>query len=641
MAKRWTIPFVSQANKQCRIDIYDPGYTGSVTELSTNNADAPGIPAADPFYFEEDDDEDLLKVVRIKTGYINLIETVQDGLIDLYPIYRKSRYVEVYYDDELVFRGYIQLQSFDNDWCATPREVSLPVISPLGLLDDFDVSTPSATPLADKTLGYYMKQLIDAIDSSQHTPYNSVVFPQVSNCPDFVGTIRPTVLWENNPEFAQAWVNVKQPYKGVPFRNFLEGVCNAYGWICHDMPDCILFTKFDHDDASSSGKKYYYYSVSNLETASNRQTLQDDEYAYPLVLSDYVSPSADDGTISQIMSYKLITVNFKGGITKRVRADYSHMQCSRVFTYKHDGNEEYLVFLKNVEGNLMPDISSSNLLDSNTIYESDNRQWLQDDGVCVFDQNGTIRMVMKNMWNWSSYGDTVATLYFFNRPILTSDVAYTDMKLLVEVSVSDNINDFGSHEILYNLTYELWSGETLVGSQSVFYNSDNYSVTLSYTNVPNTGTLRLIIKNTLNSTIHSRYPLLSFDKIELYYQEETYGKYLSTSNKRTIVGDYVGGAEDANVDMLMSCQRIDDNMIGSQELSNFFTSYRYLQTSQNRLQVRVRPNSGVSLPMMMSYINRIQFWRTAWRWRLIALAFHPWDDEWTLTMHHSSTIDID
>ena len=554
MAKRWTIPFVSRQSKQCRIDIDDPGYTGTVTELSTTNADAPGVPAADPFYFEEDDDEDLLKVVRIKTGYINLIETVQDGLIDLYPIYRKSRYVEVYYDDELVFRGYIQLQSFDNDWCAPPREVSLPVISPLGLLDDFDVSLPSTTPLTDKTLGYYMKQLIDAIDSSQHTPYDSVVFPQVSDCPDFAGTIRPTVLWEDNPEFAQAWVNVKQPYKGVPFRNFLEGICNAYGWICHDMPDCILFTKFDHDDASSSGKKYYYYSISNLETASNRQTLQD-EYAYPLVLSDYVEPCADDGTISQIMPYKLITANFKGDITKRANAVYSHMQCSRVFTYKHDGNEEYIVFLKNVVGNPMPDISSSNLLDSNTVYESDNRQWLQDDGVCVFDQNGTIRMVMKNMWNWASYGDTVATLYFFNRPILTSDVAYTDMKLLVEVSVSDNINDFGPHEILYDLTYELWSGETLVGSQRVFYNSDNYSVTLSYNNVPNTGALRLVIKNTLNSTLHSRYPLLSFDKIELYYQEETYGKYLSTSNKRTIVGDYVGGAEDANVDMLMSCQR--------------------------------------------------------------------------------------
>jgi hypothetical protein len=42
---------------------------------------------------------------------------------------------------------------------------------------------------------------------------------------------------------------------------------------------------------------------------------------------------------------------------------------------------------------------------------------------------------------------------------------------------------------------------------------------------------------------------------------------------------------------------------------------------------------------IMSYIDKIQFWKTNWRWRIIALAFHPWDDEWMLTMHRSSTIE--
>ena len=189
MAKRWTIPFVSRQSKQCRIDIYDPSWSGAVTELSTNNANAPGVAAEDPFYFEEDDDEDLLSVIRVKTGYINLIETTFGGLDDLHPTLMKNRYVEVYYDSTLVFRGYIQQQTFENDWAAAPREVSLPVISPLGLAES--LTFEAEMPLTDNKIGYYMKQIIDLLDSSQGTKYGRVTFPQVTNCPEFYGTIRP------------------------------------------------------------------------------------------------------------------------------------------------------------------------------------------------------------------------------------------------------------------------------------------------------------------------------------------------------------------------------------------------------------------------------------------------------------------
>lgn len=74
-AKRWTIPFKSLNGTDCRIDIYDEGWAGSVTEISTANNSSPGYPQSDPIYYEEESDENLLLVVRYKTGYINLVET--------------------------------------------------------------------------------------------------------------------------------------------------------------------------------------------------------------------------------------------------------------------------------------------------------------------------------------------------------------------------------------------------------------------------------------------------------------------------------------------------------------------------------------------------------------------------------------
>ena len=51
--KKWTIPFKSLGNVSCHIDIFKRGYTGSVvTELSINNASAPGVAGANPIYFE-------------------------------------------------------------------------------------------------------------------------------------------------------------------------------------------------------------------------------------------------------------------------------------------------------------------------------------------------------------------------------------------------------------------------------------------------------------------------------------------------------------------------------------------------------------------------------------------------------------
>ena len=60
---RWQMQFKSRSNVACKVDIYMRDYTGNdVTQLTG---------AETPVSWDEDNDEDLLNVVRLKTGYIN------------------------------------------------------------------------------------------------------------------------------------------------------------------------------------------------------------------------------------------------------------------------------------------------------------------------------------------------------------------------------------------------------------------------------------------------------------------------------------------------------------------------------------------------------------------------------------------
>ena len=646
MAKRWTIPFVSKANKQCRIDIYDPGYTGSVTELSTNNADAPGVPAADPFYFEEDDDEDLLNVVRIKTGYINLIETVQDGLMDLYPTTLKSRYVEVFYDVDsnnnpiIVFRGYIQQQSFENDWAAVPREVSLPVISVLGIAESMEFDAEMG--VSDKCIGYYMKQIMRMVEPNETTvtKYSYVTFPENSRnefAGDFAASIRPLVTTTENPSFSKVRLGTSKPYTGIALNEFLEGICNAYGWILHDMPDRVLFTKFDNT------REYAYYlvdynSTADIETATGKKS-QGAEGV--IALETYMEPCADDSTITHIMPLRKITVKNQGEFKTSQNVEFNHMRATEyIYTVTIDDVKYALVFLNNADNNIK-DIASGNLLTNPEVSN-----WrLTQNGVAVIDFKGKKSILVQNAQLWQGTGN-LFTVYFYKRPLNDPD-NYIDgnLKLEVECSWAESILGIGSHDSTYyvfQIEFDLYCGQTLVATKIMrFQDEDNYKQTVEFNGVtiPKTGAMWLTVKAITTDAFN--HFMLSFDGIRLFYEEPVSMDYLVDNKDPIFIGD-AGGFEDADVDMLMSVRTVNSHTINNSfayPSTVFFTNYSYLRHPQTRLQLRMKTKPQQTFNQLQAYIDKIQFWQNNWRWRLIALSFHPWDDEWTLTMHRSSTIE--
>lgn len=642
MALRWRIPFTSRKGYYCHIDIYDPAYTGqSVIELSTTNADAPGVPAADPFYYEEDDDEDLLKVVRIKTGYINLIETQFNGLTDIYATSLKSRYVEVFYDSTIVFRGYIQQQTFENDWRPAPREVSLPVISVMGLTES--LSFDAELPLTDKSLGYYMKQLLRKIEptdgAASITKYNRVLFP-ANAAGDITATIHPTVVTVDNPDFSKARSSSSSPYKGITLYDLLEGICNAYGWIAHDMPTCILFTKFDN-----SGTYYYYpvdYSSTNdIETLSGRAATQQPETDATLQLGNLMEPSADDSTITQIMPCRTVNAKFDGELVSKVDMTLDHMRAQRLFeiTETEQGAERKyaLATLVNADSNT-PDISSSSLANDPTITSN----WIfSADGVIPVDMESQHRIMVQNPAGWAVASSPLFTMNFYKRPMKDPNSSITErLKLDYQVAFGNKIYaiDYAPLARSIELIFWLQCGYVSIYKiVSITTSSDSLqgSVYFDDQELPNTNAVTLSVYMTNPSDM--TYSIISFDKLSLGYEEVVGRDYLVDTTDHEIIG--IGdGSEDVDVDMLINCRRIGSNMLGSSTHA-FVTYYNYLRQPQTRLQLRMMQYSGDSINAPYAYINKIIYWMANWRWRLIAMSFHPRDDEYTLTMHRSPAIE--
>lgn len=285
---------MSMNGTSCRIDIYDEDWSGSVTVLSTANSSAPGVPTENPFFYEESSDDSLLEVIRYKTGYINLVELTYNGLVDLFPETDTEHYVEFYYGDTLDFTGYIQAQSFGNEFKALPRSISLPVISPLGLLSSMDFDTVSPPDLL------YRADFFDEIITKLNAAYTGIIQPYATRSFRLHSYI--TCPPNGNP----GELDGSDACEPVTLARFVETYCHMFGLIAHDTPLYIVFSQFDGDGD-------YTDDDGATHTAGNGSTL----YAF----DSYFSISDTDHKESLVRPLKEITVNYDGEYLTSVQFD--------------------------------------------------------------------------------------------------------------------------------------------------------------------------------------------------------------------------------------------------------------------------------------------------------------------------------
>ena len=244
---RWQVKFKTLNEKNALIDIYEEGWNGGITQLE---------PAANPITTEEDSDDDYLKPVRTQTGYLRVIDNGDlDGLM---PEDNSQHYVELHIDEELCWCGYMQADTFSEDWDITPLITEFPLISPLGILEG--VYLDQAKEMSLVKLG---ELLLECIESTG-VDFNYIYFPkevwysenESAQTPFSVALSRQTFFEDNGSDDSDAedW----ERYDADTCLSFLEEFCKFWGWTLQERQKTLYFI----------GKSQAYY-ITTVEYLRN------------------------------------------------------------------------------------------------------------------------------------------------------------------------------------------------------------------------------------------------------------------------------------------------------------------------------------------------------------------------------------
>lgn len=629
LAKRWSLTFKSLNNTTCNVYIYDDGWEGAVTELTG---------AADPFYYEEDNDESLLTVLRYRTGYIRVVEKYYNELTDLYPTSSTSRYVEFYYGERLDFTGYLQSQNFQEEWVASPRILEFPVISPLGLSSAMKFSRYTTPTYI--TLGACLYNIITRFNSyaNDDSKYQRVVFPDCS--PELSGYINTMVICGFNKEFSHADPD-SQVFEPEYFSYLLEGICNAYGWILHDTPEALIFTRYDWDG------NYAYYDLSYLSVPTNKTTITDVNGSSLLTLLNSFSVCDADANESIIQPLKSLEISYEGDVVDTVSMEFPHTYTDNYQPggqFGFDENPEYIsgvVWLKTADGEWggthLNDTNSRNALDI-PVNPGCN---------LTYSGSGAISYQERILIGWSTtWNDNVELFRWtsYNPPV-------GDAILEMNISWGEKISTLGNEARENPIVLDVWA-MSVYGSTTRYYNKANGGwaapspgkITLTF---DEQGQCKTTIKDIpqglftlvfiVNTTTGAQMTeVISIDSMTVSRRTQIFPEYTIVQNETdTITGSDVG-METGSVELSINCYRQDTHLINSEPVSEKFTEYPYLFTIMNRVECKFR---AVDYDLLNIYLAKWKFWINHWRWRIISVSFEPWNDSYNIVLHRSSAIE--
>ena len=598
--KRWEIPFKSLNGTSCRIDILKNGYTGDTYEVISNGN--LGWPAEDPFYFEEDDSDNLLDVIRTKTGYIRLIENNHGDLNALFPQLNTDHYVRFYYDNTLAFTGYIRAESFGLEWGELHRRIDLPVISPLELADGMSFTPPTNPEY--RTVGKWLYEVINGLDAY----INRVEFPDPENfrtqcimnlylcslalCPQ-------NYEWGNKSDMSEA----TDFYEGKSYRYFLEGLCNAFGLIVRDEPGKLVFSRYDYTGKYSSSTK------SGLNSTQSRTQIVSSDYTEFLP----INISSEDNEENTILPLSRITVDGEGEYYQPTELPTE--VCSRSTNGGNYNGKYYgkftplndLLTAYNTGANVSP--VTGRLSGSGTMIAFDGsakvlcQKSSGETGVRTLVKFKLFNNPTKFTFN-TNFGNTIEnldnpttapTLHVFikrNNQYWTQDYVWSTS------DESINVGFKGSHSIYIPQGSTLYPTEIWFTSDMQYWSSDYIYV---------------------------------IDSIRIDENTSAIDEWYNGERKAQKIINGTPSDSEASITRAFSRQWQNSNHLSS---STFYISepseptYPYLTAAQRRLQL----NCKGTIP---DYHYMKQLYFAGNLWRLIAMAFHPWDDEYKLTLHTS------
>lgn len=621
---RWTIPFKSVSGVDCHVDIYDDNWSGAVTTLTGSD---------DPFFYSEDDSEDMLEVVRIKTGYISVVENTYGELDALRPTNTSGRYVKFWYGNRLDFIGFIQYQDFDNDWVACPRVVQFPIVSPLGLTEG---RTFAKTSPQYRSLGNILYEVLQSLNAG----YTKVIFP--NDTPELAGKINSLVICpfsSNFPQIAQTDPALLL-YDPISMMDFLTYLCNAYGWMAHDQADVLVFTRLDYTGG------YYSYTYNALVVPTGKA--QETEGVQPVMgnteaaLEDYFTFADDSAVMTSIQPLKSLTLNYTSRDMNSFVLPYNHS------TYVSDviSNQNIAVWLKpacpEIAGGMLNTQGSQLYMDVGRpvtpgVYlsycgESDGTFF----GTVKKDNPGAPlqeRILIQPSNSWQ-VGIELVQLKFYEHPL------YFGFNLKIEMTWGVDIKSLANVERSNNLYLGYRVYNASIDESGVITIDKKTGTGVASISLPYAPGVILPISTeplTVSLTLPSVQSGHGFQSNEVYAIErigfEVFEGRFAKYKVYKVDFDEISGDKNSDVegsvDMPITMYHYCIGQIDIENRSVPSGIYSYLFQQQRRLQAAFR------LGTMPAHPYNIKFNYAGMNWRYIAAEFHPRDDEYRLTLQSS------
>ena len=604
MAKKYTIPFKSLAGKDCRIDIYDSTYSGStVTTLKG---------AAQPVTIQEDNDESLLTVLRAKTGYISVVEETFGSLAALYPETNTQLAVEIYYDSALIFYGYIQAQAFENQYEAAPRVLQLPIMSPLALMDGWKFDNDTSN--SDHMIGAYLDECLSLYDDII-LPRDLLVFEYVNTPLQLMVNNRTVCPWNNDYDYGLRTDGTDpSPYDPITYQDFLEGFCHLYGLIAHECGKTLVFQKVDYTG------QYVKMDVGDLQEDDM------DEEGMPtgattLAFESVFTPSGQNSREGLVLPLEKLTYEY-GDYRENVPMDLSRSKyVSRVIMMDSGSgailnpqtNEFYSQFFTTQAGTL------SNINHVRVIGDG-TQEGVEMRIVIAAGESNDVEIFR---YNFSDVPNNISGAKFETTFGHESGQAATTLRMRVYSNYKyyDTNHDWVASEAeaqqegattYIPITFDEQGNCTTYDVSSL---SRNVQISIYPPAGSGTGISGIIRSITLET-----FP-------------DPLRKYEIPIDTKKVVKNTVPSYTDATIDMLMhtacgNSRRLNGGWVARD-------TYAYLFRSQLRHKRQVK--KATATDMMLAYLKKITSSAAAGTWRIIAVNFDPWNDDYEITLHRTST----
>lgn len=625
--------FASKDGVQYRLAIFADGYTGGTTQLT---------PATDPFYVEEDYDEDLLQVVRAKTGYIRFIRYDNTDVDDLIPTTVTDRYIELYRNNLTIFKGYLQPQSYEKtvnyaDSGNPGEEMEIAFTSPLGIINDLEFDKET-TP-QKFTLAAVLNKALGKMGGSEGSPYQYVYFPRASNSDRMlfnttISSLLISPLSEDNVHGNALTLSDCFDQQTVGY--FIEGLAHAYGCIVHEVANALVFSRFDFDDQF---QKYERYAVgtSGCITINNPGAVA-------------LSPSyliAVDNVASTMRPLRKLEINYEGDFNVEYNMSFQH--CRR-----RTGNDAYQNYgLATNIPVLTSEVNVPYVRESCSVSVTNGRP-IYTGGYLIAYGNGSLSEMALFCFNSEqtghtyNNGDVLLECGFFGYIGKTA-------KLSIEVKWGENMKlenpDLpGSTPPAAYVRVEAngkylssdgtWVASVTNAARINLLKLQLFGDQLFTLDVPSYGITEQVFPlkvSIVQSTLglhHTNY-LVAFSDVSLSYSATSnvsdYVYEGSNRNPQVLKGD---GLEEDSIDVPFSPYFLNSHSLYPQIGYNI-PEYKYMFKPQRIIRITI-PGVMPTDPEYLLYLQKTMFKGTPYR--ITAISYDPWNDERTLTMHNSETL---